>query len=103
MKGVNLNAFNEKLLHRYLLESLYGLVDDSTNIKRKLLPKSKHNMLKKINLIVPESNKAGVRPDLELFFKDTWFSVFGGQYHVGWVIPFWHRQVGINPYAFPQQ
>jgi len=71
MKGVNLNAFNEKLLHRYLLESLYGLVDDSTNIKRKLLPKSKHNMLKKINLIVPESNKAGVRPDLELFFKDS--------------------------------
>jgi len=68
MKEVNLNAFSEKLLHRYLLEVFYGISSDR-RIRSDLLPPWARK--KKINLVVPESGREGVRPDLELFFSDA--------------------------------
>ena len=73
MKEVNLNAFSEKLLHRYLLECYYGMLEDIS--PNSLLPERCHS--KKINLIVPEMKMTSVNdnneeynviPDLVIFF-----------------------------------
>ena len=75
MKEVNLNAFSEKLLHRYLLECYYGMLEDIS--PNSLLPERCHS--KKINLIVPEMKMTSVNdndeeynviPDLVIFFTD---------------------------------
>ena len=65
-KKINRNAFNEKLIHRYLFEQYYfGTASD----RNKLLPDRLHGS--KVNLIVPEGSKteARYRADLEIFFK----------------------------------
>tara|TARA_B110000003_G_C16567298_1_gene502892 strand:- start:163 stop:1197 length:1035 start_codon:yes stop_codon:yes gene_type:complete len=75
MKEVNLNAFSEKLLHRYLLECYYGMLEEI--LPRDFLPDSCR--WKKINLVVPEKPMSGtlddgsdytVRPDLVIYFTD---------------------------------
>jgi len=65
-KRINRNAFNEKLIHRYLFERLY--FGDQTTIK-KLLPERCHKL--KINLITPESSQGNYRADLMIYFKNT--------------------------------
>ena len=69
MKTINLNAFNEKLIHRYLIEVFYGIYPANNNIRKSLLPDWTKN--KKLNMIVPESDRGSVRPDLELVFSDS--------------------------------
>ena len=69
MKTINLNAFNEKLIHRYLIEVFYGIYPTSNAIRKSLLPDWARS--KKLNMIVPESDRGGVRPDLELVFSDS--------------------------------
>lgn len=66
-KKINRNAFNEKLIHRYLFERYYF---GNSLQRRKLLPERLHKF--KINLIVPEGSKveAQYRADLEIFFKN---------------------------------
>lgn len=66
-KKINRNAFNEKLIHRYLFERYY--FGDSQQ-RRKLLPERLHKF--QINLIVPEGSKteARYRADMEIFFKN---------------------------------
>ena len=65
-KKINRNAFNEKLIHRYLFERYYF---GTTQQRKKLLPERLHKY--QINLIVPEGSKieARYRVDLEIFFK----------------------------------
>lgn len=67
MKKINRNAFNEKLIHRYLFERYYF---GEKKIKNSLLPKHLHN--KQINLIAPEETFSGsqYRADLTIYFKD---------------------------------
>lgn len=65
IKKLNRNAFNEKIIHRYLFERLY--FGDSAILK-KLLPSKYHNL--KINLISPEESKGNYRADLIIYFKD---------------------------------
>lgn len=67
-KTLNRNAFNEKLIHRYLIERYY-FVDRAT--KNKLLPEEYHG--KDLNLIVPEesNNSDDYRADLSLYFKHS--------------------------------
>ncbi len=67
-KKINRNAFNEKLIHRYLFERYY--FGNSAQRKR-LLPERLHKK-HQINLIVPEGSKveAKYRADLEIFFKN---------------------------------
>lgn len=66
-KKINRNAFNEKLIHRYLFERYYF---GTSQERRKLLPKRLHKF--QINLIVPEWSKkeAKYRADLEILFKN---------------------------------
>jgi hypothetical protein len=66
-KKINRNAFNEKLIHRYLFERYYF---GNSQQRRKLLPERLHKF--QINLIVPEGSKteAKYRADLEIFFKN---------------------------------
>lgn len=66
-KKLNRNAFNEKLIHRYLFEKYYF---GNSNQRKKLLPEKYHKNL--INLIVPEGSKADAkyRADLEIYFKN---------------------------------
>lgn len=66
-KKINRNAFNEKLIHRYLFERYYF---GSPQQRKKLLPERLHKY--KINLIVPEGSKKEekYRVDLEIFFKN---------------------------------
>ncbi len=68
-KELNRNAFNEKLIHRYLIENYYFANKSARN---RLLPEAFHQM--EINLIVPEesneSDKA-YRADLSLYFKNS--------------------------------
>ncbi|MBS3902826.1 MAG: hypothetical protein KGZ30_00405 [Anaplasmataceae bacterium] len=66
-KKINRNAFNEKLIHRYLFERYY--FGDSKQRKR-LFPERLHKH--QINLIVPEGSKSEdrYRVDLEIFFKN---------------------------------
>lgn len=65
MKTLNRNAFNEKLIHRYLFERLYF---GDKKIIKSLLPEKYHK--NKINLIAPEESKGGYRADLIIYFKD---------------------------------
>ena len=67
MKKINRNAFNEKLIHRYLFERYYFA---PKNIRNKLLPTNYHKDT--VNLIAPEDSKKedGYRADLTIFFKD---------------------------------
>lgn len=66
MKKINRNAFNEKLIHRYLFEQYYFA---PKNIRNKLLPVQYHKDV--INLIAPEDSKMedGYRADLTIFFR----------------------------------
>lgn len=66
-KLLNRNAFNEKLIHRYLLERYYF----DKAMRKRLLPNAHHG--KQINLIVPEQHKrgSGYRADLTIYFKDA--------------------------------
>lgn len=66
-KKINRNAFNEKLIHRYLFEQYY--FGDSQQRKKLLPERLRRNQ---INLIVPEGSKndARYRADLEIFFKN---------------------------------
>ena len=67
-KGINRNPFNEKLIHRYFMETLYlGTVQE----KRSLLPQELRNKASKINLVVPEDSYIykGYRADFTIFFK----------------------------------
>ncbi len=55
-KKINRNAFNEKLIHRYLFERYYF---GDLQQRKKLLPERLHKY--KINLIVPEGSKNEAR------------------------------------------
>ena len=68
-KKLNRSAFNEKLLHRYLLELFYGIPQPNRAAVKSLLPDSLHS--ERLNLVVPESRVKGgeYRPDLTLYFK----------------------------------
>ena len=70
-KKINRNAFNEKLIHRYLFERYYF---GTSQQRKRLLPERLQKY--QINLIVPEGSKidAGYRVDLEIFF--TLFFLF---------------------------
>lgn len=65
-KKINRNAFNEKLIHRYLFEQYYF---GSSQQRKKLLPERLHKY--QLNLIVPEGSKKEekYRADLDLFFR----------------------------------
>ena len=65
-KKINRNAFNEKLIHRYLFERYYF---GSSQQRKKLLPERLHKY--QINLIVPEGSKTQerYRADLDIFSK----------------------------------
>jgi hypothetical protein len=68
-KKVNRNPFNEKLIHRYLLEVFYGIHGSDRAVINNLIPPLfRHST---INLVVPEPHlpKQGYRPDLTLFFR----------------------------------
>ncbi|XKT74897.1 MAG: hypothetical protein ACJKSS_01910 [Patescibacteria group bacterium UBA2103] len=67
MKKINRNAFNEKLIHRYLFERYYF---GTKKVRDGLLPEKFHG--KKINLIAPEEThkESGYRADLTIYFKD---------------------------------
>lgn len=64
IKKLNRNAFNEKIIHRYLFERLY--FGDKKTIK-KLLPEHFHKL--KINLITPEESRGDYRADLVVYFQ----------------------------------
>jgi hypothetical protein len=66
MKKINRNAFNEKLIHRYLFERYYFA---TKKLRNSLLPEKYHK--DEINLIAPEDTATGggYRADLTLFFK----------------------------------
>ncbi|HZH77511.1 MAG TPA: hypothetical protein VEY88_15915 [Archangium sp.] len=68
-KRINRNPFNEKLIHRYLLELFYGIPRPDRDAIRRLLPEEFHHS--SINVVVPEAHlpKQGYRPDLTLFFR----------------------------------
>ena len=64
IKKLNRNAFNEKIIHRYLFERLYF---GDSEILKKILPDHFHKL--KINLITPEESKGDYRADLIVYFK----------------------------------
>jgi len=66
-KKINRNAFNEKLIHRYLFERYYF---GTPKQRRDLLPERFHK--DQINLIVPEDSKKEekYRADLTIYFKN---------------------------------
>ncbi len=66
-KKINRNAFNEKLIHRYLFERYYF---GTSKQRRDLLPERFHK--NQINLIVPEDAKVEdkYRADLTIYFKN---------------------------------
>lgn len=69
-KSLNRNPFNEKLIHRFFLESLYFYEGVKT---KNLIPDNIHPEIKPSNLVlvVPEdARKDGYRPDFTLFFKN---------------------------------
>ena len=70
-KTINRNPFNEKLIHRYYLESLYFF--ENTLDKSSLIPRFENQKIKFNNLalVVPEdARKTGYRPDFTLYFKN---------------------------------
>ena len=54
MKKINRNAFNEKLIHRYLFETYY--LDKKERIN--LVPKRLQSKMSGLNLVVPEDVKS---------------------------------------------
>lgn len=66
-KKINRNAFNEKLIHRYLFERYYF---GTSKQRRDLLPERFHK--DQINLIVPEDAKVEdkYRADLTIYFRN---------------------------------
>lgn len=66
-KTLNRNPFNEKLIHRYYIESLYF----NAGMKKSLLPPRLQKL--DVLLIVPEdssqTNTSGYRPDFSIYFK----------------------------------
>lgn len=66
LKKINRNAFNEKLIHRYLFERYYF---GSPKQRRALLPQRYQK--EEINLIVPEDSvpEDAYRADLTIYFK----------------------------------
>ena len=67
MKKINRNAFNEKLIHRYLSETYY--LDKKERIN--LVPKRLQSKMSGLNLVVPEDVKSfdDYRADFSLYFK----------------------------------
>ncbi len=70
-REINKNAFTEKILHRYFMESLYF---GSLAVRNMMLPNDRRVIchLRHLNLILPELAKdtKGYRPDFTLFFRD---------------------------------
>ena len=69
MRKLNLNPFSEKLLHRYLLECMYDMVDGKSTTRRRLLPDGAPT--NRPNLVVPELARESARPDLTLYYRDS--------------------------------
>ena len=69
-KKINRNPFNEKLIHRFYLESLYFFASGSN--RNKLIPKGLDPKVKasNLNLVVPEDSRPGYRADFTLYFKN---------------------------------
>lgn len=67
-KSVNHTVFAEKLLHRFLLETYYRTWTKKSSTYQNHLPKI--HKQKTVNVVVPEESHAGVRPDLEIYFKE---------------------------------
>lgn len=67
MKKINRNAFAEKMIHRYLLETYY--LDKKE--RKNLVPKRLQRKMSDLNLVVPEDSKSfdGYRADFSLYFK----------------------------------
>jgi hypothetical protein len=67
VKKINRNAFNEKLIHRYLFETYY--LDKKERIN--LVPKRLQSKMSGLNLVVPEDVKSfdDYRADFSLYFK----------------------------------
>ena len=67
MKKINRNAFAEKMIHRYLLETYY--LDKKE--RKNLVPKRLQGKMSDLNLVVPEDSKSfdGYRADFSLYFK----------------------------------
>ena len=67
MKKINRNAFAEKMIHRYLLETYY--LDKKE--RKNLVPKRLQSKMSDLNLVVPEDSKSfdGYRADFSLYFK----------------------------------
>ncbi len=89
-KEINRNAFNEKLIHRYLFERYYF---GNKKIKNSLLPKRYHK--EKINLISPEETKKAekYRADLTIYFKNI---DIGIPIEVKWSIKNFNKENQIN-------
>lgn len=69
MKIINRNAFSEKLVHRYFLETLYFETD--INVRQKLMPPHHPLSASKLALIVPEDACEKLyRPDFTLYFRE---------------------------------
>ena len=67
MKKINRNAFAEKMIHRYLLETYY--LDKKE--RKNLVPKRLQSKMSDLNLVVPEDSKSfdGYRADFSLYLK----------------------------------
>lgn len=89
-KKINRNAFNEKIIHRYLFERYYF---GTPNQRRSLLPEKFHK--DEINLIVPEGSKSGsgYRADLTIYFKNQRVGV---PVEVKWLLGGFTKQNQIN-------
>jgi hypothetical protein len=69
-KQINRNPFNEKIIHRYVLELLYGITGaDDLAARARLLHSSWPRT--GINLVVPEASVESdeYRPDFHIYFK----------------------------------
>ena len=67
-KTININAFNEKLIHRYFFERIYL----DKEIRKTLVPEILKSKITKLNLVVPEHIQEydGYRSDFTLYFND---------------------------------
>jgi len=64
VKTINRKAFQERIIHRYLLEGFYLR-------SPKVLSLLPHNLRKmQINAVIPESSEIRTRPDMKLYFKN---------------------------------
>ena len=65
-KYINRKSFDEKLIHRFFLETIY-----LDKIKgKKLLPKNFQHKISDLNLAVPEDSYKNYRADFSLYFKN---------------------------------